>query len=214
MARLGLSDRHHRCLQRQTDLYSHPHPVSDAPYPAATSFMVTAAEQAPKSNPGFRRSANRQARVNIPSRLKPSSVCASILHPFRRSAMKLASLPLLTLILPLLLPPRASRAADPHLSPRPNIVLILIDDLGYECIGADGGKSYRTPNIDQLAKDGVRFEQCYAQPNCTPTRVQLLSGMSNVRNYVRFGTMEKSVTTFGNIFSQAGYATAIDRKST
>jgi len=98
------------------------------------------------------------------------------------------------------------QAADsPKAGSKPNIVLILADDLGYECIGANGGKSYRTPNLDRLAREGVRFEHCYAQPNCTPTRVQLLTGMSNVRNYVDFGALDKSQTTFGHIFWRAGW---------
>lgn len=95
---------------------------------------------------------------------------------------------------------------------RPNVIIILVDDLGYECIGANGGKSYRTPNVDRLAGEGVRFKSCFAQPNCTPTRVQLLSGMSNVRNYVHFGAMEKSVVTLGNIMRTAGYATCVAGK--
>ena len=49
----------------------------------------------------------------------------------------------------------ASVAAAPK---KPNIVLILADDLGYECIGANGGTSYKTPQIDKLAGTGVRFE--------------------------------------------------------
>ncbi|HEY2573119.1 MAG TPA: sulfatase-like hydrolase/transferase [Verrucomicrobiaceae bacterium] len=101
------------------------------------------------------------------------------------------------------------RAAAPV---KPNIVMILVDDLGFECLGAYGGKSYQTPNLDRLAREGMRFERCYAQPNCTPTRVQLMTGMSNVRNYVHFGFLEKSQTTFGNIFSHAGYATCITGK--
>ena len=95
---------------------------------------------------------------------------------------------------------------------RPNVIVILADDLGYECIGANGGKSYQTPHLDGLARAGVRFEQCYAQPNCTPTRVQLMTGMSNVRNYVSFGSLEKSQTTFGHLFRDAGYATCIAGK--
>ncbi|MSU24278.1 MAG: arylsulfatase [Opitutus sp.] len=95
---------------------------------------------------------------------------------------------------------------------KPNIIVILADDLGYECIGANGGKSYRTPNLDRLAHEGVRFENCFAQPNCTPTRAQLMTGMSNVRNYVAFGSLEKSQTTFGHVFGRAGYATCIAGK--
>ena len=78
---------------------------------------------------------------------------------------------------------------------RPNLILILADDLGYETIGANGGTSYATPMLDRLAAGGVRFEHCYVQPLCTPTRVQLLTGLSNVRNYVGFGVMDPAATT-------------------
>jgi arylsulfatase A len=92
---------------------------------------------------------------------------------------------------------------------RPNIILIMADDLGYETIGVNGGSSYQTPHLDQLAANGMRFEHCYAQPLCTPTRVQLMTGIYNVRNYVRFGLLDKSQTTFGHLFQQAGYATCV-----
>lgn len=92
---------------------------------------------------------------------------------------------------------------------RPNIIVIMADDLGYECIGANGGTSYKTPKIDQLALNGMRFEHCYAQPLCTPSRVQLMTGIYNVRNYVRFGLLEESQTTFGHLFQEAGYATCV-----
>jgi arylsulfatase A len=85
----------------------------------------------------------------------------------------------------------------------------MADDLGYETIGANGGLSYQTPHLDQLASGGMRFEHCYAQPLCTPTRVQLMTGIYNVRNYVRFGLLEKSQTTFGHLFQEAGYATCV-----
>jgi arylsulfatase A len=92
---------------------------------------------------------------------------------------------------------------------RPNIILIMADDLGYETVGANGGLSYRTPEIDRLAANGIRFEHAYAQPLCTPSRVQIMTGIYNVRNYVRFGLLEESQTTFGHIFREAGYATCI-----
>lgn len=93
-----------------------------------------------------------------------------------------------------------------------NMIVILVDDLGYETVGANGGKSYRTPHLDRLAREGVRFEHCYAQPNCTPSRVQIMTGMSNVRNYVRFGELEKSQVTFAHLLRGAGYATCIAGK--
>ncbi|MFC1544833.1 sulfatase-like hydrolase/transferase [Gemmatimonadota bacterium] len=92
---------------------------------------------------------------------------------------------------------------------KPNIVFILADDLGYECIGANGGNSYSTPVLDRLAGEGVRFEYCYAQPLCTPTRVKLMTGLSNVRNYVEFGVLGARETTFAQLFRQSGYATCV-----
>jgi len=81
---------------------------------------------------------------------------------------------------------------------RPNIILIMADDFGYECVTANGGQSYQTPNLDRLAASGVRFEQCHVQPLCTPTRVQLMTGRYNIRNYLNFGTLPRTEVTFGN----------------
>ena len=94
-------------------------------------------------------------------------------------------------------------------SDRPNIILIMADDLGYECITANGGQSYQTPVLDRLATAGMRFEHCHSQPLCTPTRVQLMTGRYNVRNYLNFGTLPRTETTFAHTLKQAGYATAI-----
>ena len=102
-----------------------------------------------------------------------------------------------------------AQAAD---ATKPNIILILADDLGYETLGANGGESYKTPNLDRLAATGMRFERCHVQPLCTPTRVQLMTGMSNVRNYIEFGSMDPKATTFGNLLKNAGYATGIAGK--
>ncbi len=95
---------------------------------------------------------------------------------------------------------------------RPNVVLILADDFGYECVGANGGTSYRTPNLDRLAAEGARFTHCYSQPLCTPTRVQLMTGQYNHRNYTAFARMEPEEHTFGRMFKQAGYATGLAQK--
>lgn len=95
---------------------------------------------------------------------------------------------------------------------QPNIILIMADDLGYETIGANGGTSYKTPHLDKLASGGVRFTHCYVQPLCTPTRMQLMTGKYNVRNYVNFGEMDPKAVTFGNLFKSAGYTTCITGK--
>jgi arylsulfatase A len=104
---------------------------------------------------------------------------------------------------------KSPASGSPH---RPNIVFIMADDLGYECIGANGGTSYQTPVIDGLARTGMRFEHCYAQPLCTPSRVKLMTGMSNARNYVKFGVLDRAQTTFAHLLKDAGYATCIAGK--
>ena len=92
---------------------------------------------------------------------------------------------------------------------KPNIVMIMADDLGFECIGAHGGTSYKTPVLDKMAKEGVMFKHCYSQPICTPSRVKLMTGMYNVRNYAEFGLLETNQRTFGNLLQEAGYRTCI-----
>lgn len=103
-------------------------------------------------------------------------------------------------------------AATTAAARQPNIILIMADDLGYETLGCNGGESYATPHLDQMATQGVRFENCYVQPVCTPTRVELMTGLSNVRNYVRFGVIDPQATTFAHLLKQAGYATAVAGK--
>src|SRR4051812_6028471 len=105
-----------------------------------------------------------------------------------------------------------SLLASADAASRPNVILIMADDLGYETIGSNGGTSYKTPNLDSLAAGGVRFTQCYVQPLCTPTRVQLMTGKYNVRNYITFGEMDPQAVTFGNLFKQAGYTTCMAGK--
>jgi len=93
-----------------------------------------------------------------------------------------------------------------------NIILIMADDLGYETLTANGGESYQTPRLDQLAAKGARFEHCYAQPVCTSSRVKIMTGLSNVRNYTWFGNLNHKQKTFAHYLKKAGYATAIAGK--
>ncbi len=64
---------------------------------------------------------------------------------------------------------------------RPNVILIMADDMGHECLRSYGGTSYDSRLLDRLAVDGMRFTQCYSQPVCTPSRVKLMTGRSNAR---------------------------------
>jgi len=95
---------------------------------------------------------------------------------------------------------------------KPNIILILADDLGYEGLSCNGSLSYKTPHLDKLAGTGVRFTQCYSQPLCTPSRVQIMTGQYNFRNYTEFGALDPEETTFGHLLKKAGYATCVAGK--
>ncbi|MCH8980018.1 MAG: sulfatase-like hydrolase/transferase [Armatimonadetes bacterium] len=91
----------------------------------------------------------------------------------------------------------------------PNIVLVMADDVGVEAFGCYGGESYETPRIDALAAQGVRFENCHSQPLCTPSRVKLMTGLSNARNYTRWSILRPGEHTFAHMLKERGYVTAV-----
>lgn len=95
---------------------------------------------------------------------------------------------------------------------RPNIVLILADDVGYELPTYTGGQSYITPNLDNLARRGMQFTQCYASPMCSPSRVMLLTGKYNFRNYTGWGALALDQRTIANMLKDAGYNTYVAGK--
>ena len=94
----------------------------------------------------------------------------------------------------------------------PNIILIMADDMGYECLGSYGSTSYNTPVLNRLASQGIHFAQCISQPLCTPSRVKIMTGLYNYRNYDLFGHLNGNQYTFGNLMRDAGYSTCIAGK--
>ena len=102
---------------------------------------------------------------------------------------------------------------------KPNILFIMVDDLGPEWIGAYGAQLIETPNIDRLAKEGMLFTSAYSMPQCTPTRVTLLTGQypfrhgwTNHWDVPRWGAgahFDANLNlSFARIFRNAGYQTA------
>lgn len=113
--------------------------------------------------------------------------------------------------------PAAQR--QPASPQRPNVVLIITDDVGYGDIGSYGAPDIKTPNIDRLAKEGVKLTDFYAAPQCTPTRAALISG-----RYQQRARLERALGTAGSALEEGlpvtgrslpqllkhnGYATAL-----
>ncbi|MFT4690160.1 MAG: arylsulfatase A-like enzyme [Limisphaerales bacterium] len=92
---------------------------------------------------------------------------------------------------------------------RPNIVLIMADDVGIDGLSCYGSDTYQTPHLDRLAASGMRFTHAYSQPLCTPTRVQIMTGKYNHRNWTYFGILDTQERTFGHLLQDAGYRTCI-----
>ncbi|GBL43947.1 arylsulfatase A [Verrucomicrobiota bacterium] len=99
----------------------------------------------------------------------------------------------------------------------PNVVLILVDDLGYGDLGCFGAKDIRTPNIDALAKQGTRFTDFYyvAQAVCTASRAGLMTGcypnrvgMQGALNHTSRNGLNLAEWTLPKMFRDIGYATA------
>jgi len=95
---------------------------------------------------------------------------------------------------------------------KPNVLLIMADDVGFECYSSYGSEFYKTPNIDSLATGGARFTQAYSQPICTPTRVKIMTGKYNFRNYMHFGELDLTQPTFAKEAKKEGYRTVIAGK--
>lgn len=107
--------------------------------------------------------------------------------------------------------------ASQSVAPRPNIVFILADDLGYADVGFNGGKEIATPRLDALAASGVRLEHHYVQPVCSPTRAAFLTGRYPMRHGLQLGVVRPwaqyglplEERTLAQALKEAGYATAI-----
>ena len=95
------------------------------------------------------------------------------------------------------------------LTKQPNVILIMADDIGFEGLSINGSTSYKTPVLDSLALKGINFTKTLSQPLCTPSRVKIMTGKFNFRNYEYFSYLNSNQKSFGNLFKENGYKTAI-----
>lgn len=122
-------------------------------------------------------------------------------------------------------------SANPLSKPdKPNIIFILVDDMGWSGLSSYSNEHVATPNIDRLAEQGLKFTQAYVAPECTPTRAEFLSGQYGARTGITqvhhnrmypnaslltprvSGKLQKDNYTIANMLRDAGYATAISGK--
>ncbi len=97
-------------------------------------------------------------------------------------------------------------------SAKPNVILIMADDIAYDNVGCYGSEHFKTPRLDELARTGIKFNHCYSEPVCTSSRVKIMTGRDNIRNYTVFGKLDPKEKTFGTMMKDAGYATGIAGK--
>ncbi len=102
--------------------------------------------------------------------------------------------------------------ADQDQTRQPNVIIILTDDQGWGDVGFNGNTNISTPNLDRIARQGVRLDRFYVSPVCSPTRAELLTGRYHVRSGVD-GTsagqerLDLNESTLAEVFNAAGYAT-------
>ncbi len=105
-------------------------------------------------------------------------------------------------MLPLALPVALSAAELSKPADKPNVLIVLVDDMGYSDIGCYGSE-IKTPNIDRLAANGMKFSQMYNTAKCYPTRASLLTGVYYQRTDLNFS----NTATLGEVLRPAGYRT-------
>jgi arylsulfatase A-like enzyme len=105
------------------------------------------------------------------------------------------------------------RAEGPEPGRKPNIVFILADDLGYGDLGCYGQEQIRTPRIDRMASEGMRFTQCYAGSTvCAPSRCSLMTGLHTGHCTIRGNAavpLQPQDRTVAEVLKESGYATAL-----
>ena len=132
---------------------------------------------------------------------------------------------LLALLAALLLTAHAAAIPATAADRPPNFVVVLADDIGAKELACYGNMQYKTPRLDRLAREGMRFETCWATPLCTPTRVMLMTGQYGFHSgyFHMFGNPYSPLPsspeyqhgdklTFADVLKTKGYATGMAGK--
>ena len=90
---------------------------------------------------------------------------------------------------------------------KPNLILILADDLSASALSCYGGESVRTPVLDGMAEEGMRYSHCFSPALCMPSRTELLTGRYSHRNYLNRGNLAPGEANIASELKKAGYAT-------
>lgn len=104
-------------------------------------------------------------------------------------------------------------ATEPNPSNKPNIILIFIDDQGYQDLGSFGSPNIKTPNLDRMAEEGMKFTNYYAQTVCGPSRAALMTGSYPLRIATQRNTvnvhpyMHSNEITIAEVVKEVGYKT-------
>src|SRR5262249_55026402 len=131
----------------------------------------------------------------------------SLFHSGRNAFVKLVLVASVGLL------PVAAERAGAEQAPRPNVIMVLADDLGYGDVGCYGQKQIQTPKLDRLPAEGRRFAQCYAGSTvCAPSRCCLMTGLHTGHARVRGNAvvpLEPQDITVAELLKTAGYRTAL-----
>ncbi|MGM9509113.1 arylsulfatase [Larkinella sp. GY13] len=134
----------------------------------------------------------------------------------------LQKIAVLALAASMLAPSGQAQSPQPAAPSRPNIILIMVDDMGYSDLGSYGSE-IQTPNLDRLASEGLRLREFYNNAICAPTRASLITGQYPHKAGIGYfnvnlgipayqGFLNKPSLTFGEVLKQAGYSTLLSGK--
>jgi arylsulfatase A len=165
--------------------------------------------------PGFPiRNAYREQAVSLRSQASRMTESFKSQTFAKRITQPLLIIAVITLFFTGCGPDSSGRKVKSAASPKPNIIMVLADDLGYGDLGSYGQTRIKTPELDRMAAEGIRYTDCYAGSSvCTPSRYSLMTGHHLGHGYIRANNPQVPLrpedSTVAEVLKEAGYATAV-----